>query len=146
MTWTGNLGEGTSSHRSFSRDHTVGHPDAGTILASSDPAFSGDPSRWNPEQLLVASLAQCHMLWYLHLAAQNGLVVVAYEDAPTGTMVENKDGSGQFSEVTLHPTVTIAEGNDPNLAEALHGQIGDYCFIARSVNFPVLHRPTITIQ
>ena len=157
LRWTGNLGAGTTTFRAFTRDHDVSAPGVPTLLGSADPAFRGDPSRWNPEQLLVASLAQCHLLTYLWLAVQAGVVVVAYEDAPTGTMLTEPDGSGRFAEVTLHPTVTIAAGGDGTdgtdgtddadlkRAEALHGRVGDYCFIARSINFPLHHEPTTRV-
>lgn len=146
LRWEGNLGEGTSSYRAYSRDHTVRHPRAGTIAASSDPAFRGDASRWNPEQLFLASLSQCHMLWYLHLATQAGVVVVSYDDEPTGTMIEEPGGGGRFTGVTLRPAVTIATGGDVRLAEVLHDRVGDYCFIARSVSIPVLHEPHVAIH
>ena len=73
VTWTGNDGEGTKSYRSYRRDHDVDAPGRPTVPGSSDPAFRGDPSRWNPEQLLVAALSQCHMLSYLHQCAANGV-------------------------------------------------------------------------
>ncbi|WP_308798731.1 OsmC family protein [Agromyces silvae] len=145
LSWTGNDGEGTKTYRSYRRDHVVSAPGAPQIPGSSDPAFRGDPSRWNPEQLLVASLAQCHLLWYLHFAASAGVVVVGYEDAPTGTMVEDAAGGGRFSEVTLRPRVTVAAGTDPALAASLHAKVGDVCFIARSVNFPVRHDATVAV-
>lgn len=141
--WTGNLGTGTSTYRGYSRDHQVVDAAAGTILGSADPAFRGDPARWNPEQLLLASLSQCHLLWYLHLAATAGVVVTGYRDDPTGTMVEEADGRGQFTEVVLHPQVTVSAGSDPELAQSLHGRVGEFCYIARSVNFPVRHEPTV---
>lgn len=144
--WTGNLGQGTSTLRGYSRDHEVSAVGVQTIVGSSDPAFRGDPSRWNPEQLLVASIAQCHMLWYLSLAAVAGVTVVAYGDSPTGMMIEDDDGGGQFSEVTLHPRVTISRGSDPAVAHALHERVGEYCFIARSVNFPVNHVVTVVTE
>lgn len=141
--WSGNLGSGTSSYRAYSRDHEITAPDAPMIPGSSDPAFRGDPSRWNPEQLLVAALAQCHMLWFLHFASTAGVVVTAYEDSATGVMVEDDDGAGEFVSVTLHPVVTIAEGSDAALARELHARVGSVCFIARSVTFPVRHEVTI---
>lgn len=144
--WTGNLGGGTSSYRAYSRDHAIRHPRAGATLASSDPAFRGDASRWSPEQLFLASLAQCHMLWYLHLAADAGVVVISYEDEPTGAMFEERDGSGQFTEVTLHPRVTITAGSDAHVVHALHERAGSYCFIARSVSIPVRHQSTVARQ
>jgi RimJ/RimL family protein N-acetyltransferase/organic hydroperoxide reductase OsmC/OhrA len=143
LTWTGNTGNGTASHRAYRRDHLVTAPGAGTLRGSSDPAFRGDATRWNPEQLLVASIAQCHLLWYLALAAEAGVVVTGYTDAPTGTMRENPGGSGEFTGVTLHPRVTIAPGSDEEKARQLHERVGDYCFIARSVNFPVDHQPVV---
>jgi len=145
LSWTGNDGAGTRSYREYRRDHIVTAAGAPAIPGSSDPAFRGDPARWNPEQLLVASLAQCHLLWYLHFAATAGVVVVEYEDTPIGTMVEEPGGGGRFSEVTLRPRVTISAESDPALAESLHAKVGDVCFIARSVNFPVRHDPTIAI-
>ncbi|WP_375487992.1 OsmC family protein [uncultured Jatrophihabitans sp.] len=145
LRWTGNRGVGTRTFRAFTRDHDVTAAGVPTLLGSADPAFRGDPSRWNPEQLLVASLAQCHLLTYLWLAVQERVVVLAYEDTPTGTMLAEPGGSGRFAEVTLHPAVTIADGADVERAEALHGRVGDYCFIARSVNFPVHHDPTTLV-
>ena len=142
LRWTGNLGTGTTGFRAFTRDHDVSADGVPTLLGSADPAFRGDPSRWNPEQLLVASLAQCHLLTYLWLAVQEGIVVVAYEDAPTATMLAEPDGSGRFAEVTLRPSVTIAAAGDVGRAQALHDRVGDYCFIARSINFPLHHDPT----
>lgn len=112
------------------------------ILGSSDPAFRGTPTRWNPEELLVASLAQCHMLWYLHLASTHGVVVTAYTDDPVGVMTEAGDNGGQFSEVVLRPTVHVADPSMSVQATALHDRVGDVCFIARSVNFPVRHHAT----
>ena len=143
LTWTGNLGTGTTNIRGYEREHLVTAPDAGTLRGSSDPAFRGDPTRWNPEQLQVAAVAQCHMLTYLSLAAEAGVVVTAYADKPEGTMRENRDGSGEFVSVTLRPHVTVAPGSDEKTAQELHDRVGDLCFIARSVNFPIGHEPTV---
>jgi organic hydroperoxide reductase OsmC/OhrA len=144
--WTGNRGEGTASVRSFGRDHEVSADGLPTLLGSADPAFRGDPARWNPEQFLLASLAQCHLLTYLWLAAQAGVVVTAYDDHPTGTMVAEADGSGRFREVTLRPHVTITADGDVELARRLHDRVGDYCFIARSINFTLHHEPTVVAR
>jgi organic hydroperoxide reductase OsmC/OhrA len=136
VAWTGNDGEGTKTYKGYRRDHVIrvkGKPD---IEGSSDPAFRGDPARHNPEDLLVASVSACHMLWYLHLCASNQVTVVAYSDAAEGVMQENKDGSGEFVQVTLRPTVVLA-GGDPARALALHEEAHRLCFIARSVRFPV---------
>ena len=141
--WTGNDGEGTKSYKSYRRDHTVVASGKPQIPASSDPSFRGDASRYNPEELLVASLSSCHMLWYLHLCAVNKVVVLEYRDAATGTMRENEDGSGMFERVELKPVVTISADSDRAKALALHTDAHHYCFIANSVNFPVECSPTI---
>ncbi|WP_350347841.1 OsmC family protein [Agromyces sp. G08B096] len=146
LAWTGNDGDGNRSYRGYRRDHVLSAPGLPDIPGSSDPSFRGDPARWNPEQLLVASIAQCHLLWYLHLASTAGVVVTAYEDAPTGTMGEEPGGAGAFSEVTLRPRVTISAESDPEAAAAVHERVGDFCFIARSVNFPIRHEPVILVE
>ncbi len=139
--WTGNLGEGTSSYRGYSRDHDVRIPGLPVLLGSADPTFHGDRSRYNPEQLLLAALAQCHLLSFLHVAVRHGVVVTDYRDEATGLMRLNRDGSGQFESVTLHPRVVVADPAHVELAEQMHREANQVCFIARSVNFPVLHDP-----
>lgn len=137
VTWTGNDGRGTQTYQSYRRDHVVSVTGKPPITGSSDPAFRGDPTRYSPEDLLVASLSACHMLWYLHLCSSRGVVVTEYLDAAEGTMAEAANGAGQFSRVVLRPRVTIAGGSDAAQAQALHEEAHRYCFIARSVNFPV---------
>ena len=139
--WTGNRGDGTSSYRGYSRDHEVLIPGLPPLLGSADPTFHGDRERYNPEQLLLAALAQCHMLSYLHVAVKHGVVVTDYRDEATGLMVLNRDGSGQFERVTLHPRVTVADAGQGDVAASLHHEANQLCFIARSVNFPVGHEP-----
>lgn len=142
--WTGDAGSGTSDYRGYRRDHEVHGDGKPTILGSSDPAFRGDPARWNPEELLVASLAQCHMLWYLHLCATAGVVVTGYADTSVATMaMDATGGGGQFTEVILRPVVTVADPSMADQARALHDEVGALCFIARSVSFPVRHEPTV---
>lgn len=145
VTWTGNLGTGTSGYRDYSRDHDVAADNRKTIAGSSDPAFRGDPSRWNPEQLLVAALSQCHMLWYLHLCARAGVVVTGYVDHALGTMSETGDG-GRFTEVVLRPRVTVAAPAMVEAATSLHAEAHRACYLANSVNFPVRHEPRIEVQ
>lgn len=142
--WTGNLGNGTSSYREYSRDHDVEIPGLPVLKGSADPTFRGDRSRYNPEQLLLTALAQCHMLSFLHVAARHGVVVLSYEDDATGLMRLNRDGSGQFENVTLRPRVTVADPAHIAMAEDMHREANALCFIARSVNFPVLHVPVTT--
>ncbi len=136
--WTGNTGTGTSGYREYARLYDIAAAGKPAIAGSSDPAFRGDRGRWNPEELLVASLAACHELWYLHLCADAGIVVLAYEDRAEGVMEEAASGSGRFSRVTLRPLVTLAAGGDRERAMHLHGEAHARCFIANSVNFPVL--------
>jgi organic hydroperoxide reductase OsmC/OhrA len=145
--WTGNLGQGTDGYRAYSRAHDVRGDGKTTIAASSDPALRGDASRWNPEELLVAAVAQCHMLWYLHLCAGNGVVVTDYADAAHGVMtMDEKGGGGEITEVTLRPEVTVADASMTEKAASLHDDINAVCFIARSVNFPITHEPVIRVR
>jgi organic hydroperoxide reductase OsmC/OhrA len=144
--WTGNEGTGTSAYRAYSRAHEISAPGKPAIAASSDPAFRGDPARWNPEELMVASLASCHELWYLHLCAKAGIIVHAYSDDASGVMVEQPDGAGQFESVTLRPHARLARGADEQVARALHHQAAKMCFIARSVSFRVDHEPSFDIE
>ncbi|MBO2012164.1 OsmC family protein [Hymenobacter negativus] len=141
--WTGNTGTGTSGYRQFERSHTISAAQKSPLLASSDPAFRGDPTRYNPEDLLVASLASCHMLWYLHLCAEAGVVVVDYADKATGIMEETPTGGGHFCEVTLYPLVTVLSDSMLEKALALHDKAHELCFIANSVNFPVYCHPVV---
>ncbi len=142
--WTGNDGGGTGNYRGYRRDHEIIADQKLTIPASSDPAFRGDPTRYNPEELLVGSVSSCHMLWYLHLCAVNKVVVQDYRDQAVGVMQENADGSGQFERVTLRPAVKVSRESDPAKAQALHEEAHRYCFIARSVNFPIEIEGTVT--
>jgi organic hydroperoxide reductase OsmC/OhrA len=145
VTWTGNIGAGTAGYRSYERAHEVRASGRTPILGSSDPVFRGDPSRWNPEQLLVASASQCHMLWYLHLAGDAGVVVVAYRDEARGTMEEAAGGGGRFTEVVLRPHVLVAEASMVAPAAGLHPRAHERCYIASSLNVPVTHRPVTEV-
>jgi organic hydroperoxide reductase OsmC/OhrA len=144
VTWTGNTGKGTIGYRDYERSHDISVAGKSTIPGSSDPAFRGDRTRWNPEELLVASLAACHKLWYLHLCSEAGVVVETYVDDAVGVMEESADGSGHFVEVTLRPKVSVAPGSDKGKAHSLHEAAHSKCYIARSVNFPVACEPVIS--
>ena len=139
--WLGNLGSGTTGYRDYGRDNILTADGNAPIEASADRPFRGTPGRWNPEQLLLAALAECHMLSYLHVAVKNGIVVTAYEDDAVGTMSQVGEG-GHFTSVTLRPVVTISAG-DAELANSLHAEASGLCFIAASVNFPVHHEPSV---
>lgn len=144
--WMGNTGQGTESYRSYDRAHRISVDGKAPIAASADPAFRGDKTKYNPEELLVASLSSCHMLWYLHLCTKAKVTVNRYIDYPIGTMMEMEDGSGQFSKVLLRPVVTITAQSDAALAAQIHSKVHQMCFIARSVNFPVPCEPTIQVK
>ena len=145
LEWTGNRGDGTASYRGYGRDHILRAAGLPDLPGTADPTFHGDRDRWNPEQLLLAALAQCHMLSYLHVAVRNGIRVVSYTDAPEGVLRLNRDGSGEFTSARLRPSVTIDAAGGPAAVElageALHAEANRLCFIARSVNFPVEHHP-----
>jgi organic hydroperoxide reductase OsmC/OhrA len=143
--WTGNRGEGTATYRGYSRDHDIEVPGLPVLKGSADPTFHGDRTRYNPEQLLLTALSQCHMLSFLHVAVKHGVVVTAYQDRAEAVMRTHRDGSGQFESATLRPEVTVAAAVDPALMEQLHEEANKVCFIARSVNFPVLHEPAVSV-
>jgi organic hydroperoxide reductase OsmC/OhrA len=143
--WTGDAGTGTSGYLAYRRDHVIEGPGKAAILGSSDPAFRGDASRWNPEELLVASLSACHQLWYLHLCSDTGVIIRAYEDRAEGLMIEGADGRAQFARVVLRPAVVLGAGSDAVLAAALHRRAHELCFVARSVAFPVDCEPRVRV-
>jgi len=137
LEWTGNTGSGTTRYNAYERRHRIsvqGKPD---LLASSDPTFLGDRTRYNPEELLVAALSSCHMLWFLHLCSEAGVIVSSYKDDARGTMIETADGNGYFSEVTLRPVVTVITAEMVNAVPEIHTRAHELCFIANSVNFKV---------
>lgn len=141
ITWTGNTGTGTSGYREYARAHEISAQGKPSIAGSADPSFRGDPQRWNPEELLVASLSQCHMLWVLALCAQSGITVTDYTDHPSGTMIETADGGGHFTEVTLRPVVELADPRQADVLGDIHERAHRLCFIANSVNFEVRCEP-----
>jgi organic hydroperoxide reductase OsmC/OhrA len=145
ITWTGNTGAGTRDYRAYGRDHVITLEHKAPILASADPAFRGDPARHNPEELFLSALSGCHMLWYLHLCADQGIVVTDYQDNASATMLETGLSGGHFTEVTLRPRVTITDPSRARQAQALHAEANKRCYLANSCNFPVYHLPTCSI-
>ncbi len=146
LEWTGNRGEGTLDYRSYSRDHiTTLEGKTHSILCSSDSSFRGDPARFNPEELFLASISNCHMLWYLHLCSVNDVIILEYVDKATGVMQEDRNGSGRFTEVTLHPQVKVKDLQIIKRANDLHEEANRMCFIANSCNFKITHKPTIEV-
>lgn len=143
--WTGNRGTGTVDYRSYGRDHVLSVEGKGDILGSADRPFRGDVDRWNPEEMLLGALSQCHLLSYLHVCATNEVVVTGYVDDAKGTMVQTGDGGGHFTEVILRPVVTVADESMREKALELHHEASTKCFIASSVNFPVRHEPRVEV-
>lgn len=141
LVWIGAEQGPTRDYAGYARTWRVqiaGKPD---LTGSADPVFRGDPALHNPEDLLVAALATCHMLSYLALCARAGIVVSGYEDEASGVMAA-REGVVRFTEVVLRPHVTIADG-DLEAARALHASAHAACFIAKSVAFPVRNDPRI---
>lgn len=134
---------GTTGYKNYSRDHEIAVSNKPKIACSSDPSFLGDTTKYNPEELFLSSISSCHLLWYLHLCAANKIVVLSYEDHASGIMEEYEDGSGRFTEITLHPRVMVLSTTMIPLAEKLHDKANQYCFIANSLNFAVHHKPII---
>ncbi len=145
--WTGNEGKGTKNYSAYNRNHSISAKGKyGEILSSSDPTFNGDRSRFNPEELFLSSISSCHMLWYLHLCSTHKITVIDYVDNASGTMEESESGSGQFTEVTLNPIVTILEDHLVEKAKELHKKANQICFIANSVNFKIGHLGEIKVE
>jgi organic hydroperoxide reductase OsmC/OhrA len=140
--WTGNRGQGTLTYRGYDRTWNIETPGHAVVHCSNDPLLGGDPTKPNPEDLLLSSLAACHMLWYLHLASAAGIVVFSYADQPLGLGETNEEGGGRFLKVTLRPHIEVLAGADLVRAEQIHHEVHRYCFIARSVNFPIEYAPT----
>jgi len=138
--WTGNKGSGTGSYAGYGREHTLRVAGKEDLHCSADLPFHGDGSKYNPEDMMVASLSACHMLWYLHLCADAGIVVTSYEDTAEGWL-QMDSGPGRFVRAMLHPRVRITDASRWEEALLLHDEARKKCFIANSVNFPVEHAP-----
>src|SRR4249919_3017885 len=139
LQWTGNTGKGTETYRGYERAHTISVLGKPVIEGSSDPSFRGDKTKYNPEEMFLASLSSCHMLWFLHFCSAASVIVLEYSDAAVGKMIESDDGNGRFSEVVLHPRVKVKESGMLEKIESLHEKANAFCFIANSCNFPIKH-------
>lgn len=145
VVWTGNRGQGTATYKGYDRTWQIETPGKPVVPCSNDPLLGGDPTLHNPEDLLIASLSSCHMLWYLHLASEAGIAVMAYQDDPLAVGETERGGAGRFLRATLRPRITVPEGTDLSVADAIHHEIHKTCYIARSVNFPVDYAATYTV-
>lgn len=117
------------------RSHTIELADQ-RIAASSAPEFGGDGSKADPEELFVASLSTCHMLWFLALARGEGARVASYEDEAEGTLEGER-----FTRVVLRPRVAFEPELDRERIVSLHHRAHERCFIANTVNCPVEVEP-----
>lgn len=145
IVWTGNRGEGTLRWKGYDRTWDIALPGKEVIQCSNDPLLGGDPAKMNPEDLMISALSACHMLWYLHLASDAGIVVTSYRDDPVGHGETLPSGAGRFVSAILRPKISVQEGADLELAAQLHQKVHEFCFIARSVNFPVSYEPTFDL-
>ena len=144
VVWTGNRGSGTSAYEDYDRTWDMAVEGKEVLHCSNDPLLGGDPSKYNPEDMLIAALSSCHMLWYLHLCSKAGVTVTSYEDFPVGIGESEPSGKGNFVEAVLNPKIIITADSDAEKAVSLHDEIHKYCFIARSVNFPVRYEIKVT--
>lgn len=142
--WTGNRGAGTAGYRDYDRSVTVEVAGKPVLLGSADKPFRGDPARWNPEDLLLAALSQCHLLSYLHACVTRGVVVTGYVDEASGVMVTQGNG-GAFREAVLRPRVVVSDASMLEDAVEAHHDAHDWCFIANSVNFEVRVEPEVRV-
>lgn len=145
IVWTGNTGDGTRTYKGYDRTWNIEVPGKPVIPCSNDPLLGGDPSLMNPEDLLLSSLSACHMLWYLHLASSAGITVISYHDTPIGEGEVAPNGAGRFLRATLHPVIEVEEDADIDKALSLHNEVHKYCFIARSVSFPIEYQAEVRV-
>lgn len=143
LSWKGNRGAGTMTYTSYDRDFTAQKESRPAILGSSHPAFRGNSDRYCPEELLLASLSSCHMLWYLNMCASHDVVVLEYTDQPVMEMEVKEFGNGDIRSATLSPVVRIASDDQREQALAMHQKAHQSCFIAKGVNFDIILNPTI---
>ena len=146
ITWTGNTGQGNKTYLGYKRTWEIQTPGKPVVQCSNDPMLGGDPTLHNPEDILISALSSCHMLWFLHLSFDAGILVTAYSDTPEGIGESEPSGAGRFFEAILRPEITLAAGQDPMIADKAHGEIHKYCFIANSVNFPVTIEATYQFE
>ncbi|MDR5701318.1 OsmC family protein [Agromyces aerolatus] len=145
--WTGDQGAGTTGPRSYRRTHVVrAEGKLHELQGSADRVFHGDRERWNPEELLLAALADCHLMSFLYAASRSGVVVRAYTDSPTALLREDGRGGGAIVEAVLRPRVVVSDASMIERAQALHAEAAELCFINSSVAFPVRHEPVSLVE
>ena len=145
VAWTGNAGQGTATYAGYSRAHEISVSNKSPIHGTTEVPRFHDKSAYTPEELLVAALSACHMMWTLHMCADAGITVVSYIDEAEGTMHPHGQ-TGQFTEVVLRPLMKITDPKRIADAESAHEEAHRLCNIARSVNFPVHCEPKVVAE
>lgn len=149
LSYPANAGQAMPPDAEYSRNSAIQSEGKHVVAASSPASYGGDSTRYNPEELMLMSLAQCHMLTYLAIAAKKQLKVLRYEDRAVGQLGVGKvggigiEGKLSMQQVTLHPRVTVAKGTNLDDARNIHIKAHANCFMANSVNFPVTTDPVM---
>lgn len=131
----------------YSRAHVWRFDEGLEVPASSSPHSVPPPLSQtravDPEEAFVASIASCHMLWFLSIAAKRGFVVERYLDTPVGVLGQNAAGKTAMTLVTLHPAVAFDGGRQPTQDEivAMHHAAHEQCYLANSVTAEVRCEP-----
>lgn len=145
LNWSSNKKQEETISKFYNKSHQIKIEGKPVLDISAAKAFKGDPSLYNPEDLLLSSLVSCHMMSYLYVCSQNGIEVLEYSDNAEATLEVSPDGSGRFTEVRLKPKVKISNPDKVELALELHTKANKLCFIANSCNFPVLHEASFEV-
>jgi organic hydroperoxide reductase OsmC/OhrA len=128
----------------YSREHVWTFDGGAQIAASSSPQVVpvpySNPEGVDPEEAFVASLASCHMLWFLSIAAKQNFVVERYTDQAIGVMGKNEAGNLAITSIHLHPQIKFGADRSPTLAqiEAMHDEAHHSCFLANSVKTAIV--------
>jgi organic hydroperoxide reductase OsmC/OhrA len=135
--WTGNNGNGTEKYDKYRRDFTIHFENKAPVFASADSIFRGDPSKLNPEEMLLSAISSCHMLWFLHECADHGIKLIEYTDTPEAVLEIVPGNGGRFTEATLTPEIVLESFDGKINILELYELAAKKCFIANSCNFPI---------
>lgn len=145
LSWLGGVNK--DKNYRYDKTYELSFKNKPSIKGSADVVFHGDKNLYNPEEMLLAALSSCHMMSFFYLCGINKIEIKSYVDSPQGFLEINTNGSGQFKNVVLEPTIILSEKEDLVKMATLFKQASDYCFIARSCNFEIAHLPNFrTIQ
>ncbi|MBF4469919.1 OsmC family protein [Flavobacterium sp. HJJ] len=144
LNWNSVPKETISTSRKYLKNHQITIEGKEILNLSAAKAFKGDPSLYNPEDLLLSSVVSCHMMSYLYVCSQNGIDILSYQDDAEATLEVSENGSGRFIEVRLYPKVVIQQKEKIAEALELHSKANELCFIANSCNFKIVHFPACT--